>query len=87
MDDDKIINFPITSAEQYKAYLKAEETTMMKIAGKLGCIYGTLYTFLNQRFKNAANRPLKVDFVEGPICLSYHVLTKSAASADFCNFI
>ena len=45
------------------------------------------YTFLNQRFKNAANRPLKVDFVEGPICLSYHVLTKPAASACFCNFI
>jgi len=45
MDDDKIINFPITSAEQYKAYLKAEETTMMKIAGKMGYIYGTIYAF------------------------------------------
>ena len=47
MDDDKIINFPITSAEQYKAYLKAEETTMMKIAGKLGYIYGTVYAFFD----------------------------------------
>ncbi len=45
MDDDKIINFPITSAEQYKAYLKAEETTMMKIAGKMGYICGTIYAF------------------------------------------
>ncbi len=47
MDDEKIINFPITSAEQYKAYRKAEETTMMKIAGKLGYICGTVYAFFN----------------------------------------
>jgi len=47
MDDDKIINFPITSAEQYKAYLKAEETPMMKIAGRLGRIHGTVYAFFD----------------------------------------
>ena len=45
MTEDKIINFPITTPEQYKAYLKAEETTMMKVAGKLGYIYGTIYAF------------------------------------------
>ncbi len=47
MTEDKIINFPITTPEQYKAYLKAEETTMMKIAGKMGYIYGTLYAFFD----------------------------------------
>ena len=47
MDNNKIINFPITTVEQYKAYLKAEETTMMKIAGKLGRIYGTIYAFFD----------------------------------------
>ena len=47
MTQDKIINFPITSPEQYKAYLKAEETKMMKIAGKLGYIYGTIYAFFD----------------------------------------
>ena len=47
MTEDKIINFPITSPEQYKAYLKAEETKMMKIAGKLGYIYGTIYAFFD----------------------------------------
>ncbi len=45
MTENKIINFPITSAQQCKAYLKAEETTMMKIAGKMGRIYGTVYAF------------------------------------------
>ncbi len=45
MDNDKIINFRITSANQYKAYLTAEETTMMKMAGELGRIYGTVYAF------------------------------------------
>ncbi len=47
MTEDKIINFPITTAEQCKAYLKAEETTMMKIAGKLGYICGTVYAFFD----------------------------------------
>ncbi len=47
MTEGKIINFPITSAEQYKAYLKAEETKMMKIAGKLGYICGTIYAFFD----------------------------------------
>ena len=45
MTEDKIINFPISTPEQYKAYLKAEETKMMKIAGKLGYICGTIYAF------------------------------------------
>lgn len=45
MDDNKIISFPITTPEQYKAYLKAEETTMMKVAGKMGYICGTVYGF------------------------------------------
>ena len=47
MNDEKIISFPITTPEQYKAYLKAEETTMMKIAGKLGYVYGTVYAFFD----------------------------------------
>ena len=47
MTQDKIINFPISTPEQYKAYLKAEETTMMKIAGKLGYVYGTIYAFFD----------------------------------------
>lgn len=47
MTEDKIISFPITTPEQYKAYLKAEETTMMKIAGKMGYIYGTIVAFFD----------------------------------------
>jgi hypothetical protein len=47
MDDNKIIDFPITTPQQYKAYLKADETTMMKIAGKLGYISGTIYAFFD----------------------------------------
>ncbi len=47
MTEDKIINFPISTPEQYKAYLKAEETTMMKIAGKMGYVYGTIYAFFD----------------------------------------
>ena len=45
MNDNKIISFPITTPEQYKAYLKAEETTMMKVAGKMGYVCGTVYGF------------------------------------------
>lgn len=47
MTEDKIISFPITTPEQYKAYLKAEETTMMKIAGKIGYVCGTVYAFFD----------------------------------------
>ena len=74
MDNDKIINFPITSAEQYKAYLKAEETTMMKVAGKLGYICGTIFAFISVILLNV--RLFIKHFVKHKKRKNFHVVHK-----------
>ncbi len=39
------------------------------------------HDFLSLRSKSHANRPIEIDFVEGPICHLNHILTKLAEIA------